>query len=245
MSDESYLKSLKLNKDLTKKYYESSLKKTYQQIFLEQKILPKIMERGFDPRIIADVACGGGTLTYHISKIFTNAKFILIDINDESIDLAKIINKDNQRAEFIVGDFLKTEIPEESVDIVFCMQTLLAIKHPKKFLEKIIKITRKGGYFILSSLFNLDHDVDIFCKVRDFHRKGRIKLNYNTFSKKTISNWLKGKVEFFDIIPFEMPVELPKQGRGLGSYTLKLEDGGFITISGGILLQWGFLYGKK
>lgn len=60
MSDEKYLKSIQLNKNLAETYYKKSLNKTYQQIFLEEEILPKVIPTNFQPKVIADVACGGG-----------------------------------------------------------------------------------------------------------------------------------------------------------------------------------------
>lgn len=244
MSDKKYLKSIQQNKELTINYYKKSLSKTYQQIFLEESILPNLL-KNFEPKIIADIACGGGTLTYHISKIYPEAKYILSDINPDAIELAKKINENLKNVQYIVEDFLNTSIPSESVDIVFCMQTLLAVSRPKAFLYKILDILKPGGYFILSSLFNINHDVDLYIKVKDNTRKGNIKLNYNTFSKITISRWLKNKVNFFDITPFHMPDDLKEVPKGLGSYTLKLEEGSRLTISGGMLMNWGFLYGKK
>jgi len=82
-----------MNKEDSKEYYTKSLNKTHQQIFLEEEILPKLLPKGFKPNIIADIACGGGTLTYHISKIFPQAKFILLDLNPDAIELAREINK--------------------------------------------------------------------------------------------------------------------------------------------------------
>lgn len=187
----------------------------------------------------------GGTLTYHISKIFPQAKYILSDINPDAIELAKEVNKDIENIEYYVEDFLNTKIEIGSCDLVFCIQTLSWVSHPKKFLSKIIDITKEGGYFILSSLFNTEHDVDIYCKIRDYTRKSNIKLNYNTFSRVTIEKWLRNKVKFFEIIPFQMPQPLEKTTRGMGSYTIEIENGNYLTISGGMLMNWGFLYGRK
>lgn len=245
MSDKSYVKFLQINKDLAKQYYERSIKKTYQQIFLENEVLPKLIPPGFKPTTIADIACGGGTMTFHLSKIYPEAKFILIDLNQDAIEIAKEINKENKNAVYLVEDFLNTTIPNNSVDIAISLQTLFTVSSPKKFLNKIIDIVKPKGYFIISSLFNIEHDVDIYCKIKDHTRKGNYKWSYNTFSKLTMSRWLKNKVSFFDIIPFSMPVELPKESKGLGSYTLKLQNGELLTISGGMLLNWGFLYGQK
>ena len=60
MNDEKYLKHLQLNKKTAEEYYEKSLNKTYQQIFLEEEILAKVIPANFQPKVIADVACGGG-----------------------------------------------------------------------------------------------------------------------------------------------------------------------------------------
>lgn len=243
---DSCLKSMLQNKESVKEYYLKSLKKTYQQIFLENEILGKIVPTDFKPEVIVDVGCGGGTLTYHLNKIFTDSRFILIDYNPEAIEAAKEVNKDLVNAEFLCEDFLKSSIPNEVSDLTISMHSpLTTMSAGKKFLYKLLDITKKGGYFILSSLFNLEHDVDLYCKFIDHTRKGGFKLSYNTYSKITIDKWLKDKVEFYRIIPFEMPAPLEKMTRGIGSYTLELKDGRFLTISGGMLMQWGFLVGKK
>lgn len=245
MSDERYIRWLQENEETARRYYIKSVNKTYQQFFLEEVILKKLIPPHFKPEVIADIACGSGTLSFHISKIYPSSRYILLDLNPGAIELAKEINRENKNITYLVEDFLNTTIQSQSVDIAFCAQTLFVVSKPKKFLYKILDILKPGGYFIISSLFNTEHDVDLFVKVRDNTRKGNVKINYNTFSKFTISKWLKGKVSFFDITPFQMPVELPKESRGIGSYTLELKNGEFITISGGLLLNWGFLYGQK
>jgi len=245
MGDEKYLKSLQINKEKTLDYYKKSLNKTYQQIFLEEEILPKLLPADFKPQIIADIACGGGTFTYHISKIFPDSKFILSDLNSDGIEMAKKINSHLHNIEFKLEDFLNTSISPSSVDFVFSGHTLFILSNPRKFLLKIIEILKPGGYFILSSLFNIYHDVDLFTKIKDHTRKGNILINYNTISKKTIEKWIKNKCNYFDIFPFDIQADLPEMHKGLGSYTLKLENGKRITISGGLLMNWGFLCGKK
>ncbi|MCS7244079.1 MAG: class I SAM-dependent methyltransferase [Candidatus Calescibacterium sp.] len=246
MSDIKYIKSLQANKEISKQYYLKSITKTYQQKFLEEKILSTILkELKEEPKIILDIACGAGTLTYHISKIFSKSKFILIDLNPEAIEIAKKINANLENVDYLVEDFNSTSIPENFSDLSLCIQTILSISKPKKFIEQIIRVTKKDKYFILSGLFNLEHDVDIYCKVRDLTRKNKTKLIYNTFSYETISRWIASKVQHFNIIPFDLPEPLPKESRGLGSYTIKTHDNRYLTISGGMLLQWGFLVGKK
>ncbi len=244
MDDTEYINLLRLNKEETAKYYLKSKAKTFQQMFLEKEILPDILPKDFIPKVIADIACGGGTLTYHIKTFFPSAKFILLDMNEDALTIAKEINNDIN-AEFLKEDFLNTSIPSCSCDIVFCMQTLLSVSDPKGFITKLIEITKKGGIFIISSLFNIEYDVDLYVKAYDHTKKGNYIVNYNTFSKRTVKEWIDNKVSFWKIKPFYIPTKIEKAGRGLGSHTIETKEGKYITISGGLMLNWGFLYGVK
>ena len=245
MRHDDYVEQLKKNRGKTIEYYKKSIKKTYQQIYLEKEILPKLIPNNFNPQLIADIACGAGTLTLHMINIYPDAQYMLLDLNNDAIELAKTLLKDKGNITFICEDFLETSIPENSCDLVFCMQTLSFVTDPERFIKKIVSITSKGGYFIISSLFNLEHDCDIYAKVKDHTLTGDGMLSYNTFCGKTIEDWIGNYVEFYTIEPFFMPEDLPKSQSGLGSYTVMTQDGYRLTISGGLLLNWGFLYGKK
>ena len=88
-----YKKHLISNVDKTREYYMKSIVKTEQQ-----KMLEFLLERddGFINSInIADIATGGGTLSYHLGKINKNANFTLIDYMEESISISKEINRNN------------------------------------------------------------------------------------------------------------------------------------------------------
>ncbi len=76
--------------------------------------------------------------------------------------------------------------------------------NPKTALKNLIKITKKVGEIYLSSLFNVDYDVDVYSKVFDHTRKSSNEnnyFNYNTYSKKTINTWIASKVESLKFTP--------------------------------------------
>jgi len=53
----NYIDALKIDKEMSKNYYLSSLhKKTEQQKFLEELLA----KSGVQPKTVADIACGGG-----------------------------------------------------------------------------------------------------------------------------------------------------------------------------------------
>ncbi len=83
-------------------------------------------KRNLEPQNIADIACGGGTLTFHISKIYPKANYLLVDLNPDVVEIAKKINT-HLRSNFLIESIysLKT-VKSNYYDIVFNWQTLSA-----------------------------------------------------------------------------------------------------------------------
>ena len=76
-----YSKSMKTDKELAKAYFTKSINKTEQQKALESLLLEAINKGILDknaPYKIVDLACGGGTLSYHLASFFPNATFVLL-----------------------------------------------------------------------------------------------------------------------------------------------------------------------
>ena len=96
----------------------------------------------------------------------------------------------------------------------------------------------------MSSLFNHDHDVDIYSKVIDWTRESTKQGHYsyyNTYCMRTIDEWLKGIVSNVELYIFDIDIDLPEKLKGIGTYTVKLKDGKRLQISAGMLLNWGIL----
>lgn len=238
---DSYKKALETDKKVTSEYFLKSVNKNEQQKFIEsllQDIDPQ------KPYRIADIACGGGTLSYHLSKIFTNAQFTLADYMDFSIDTAKNVNSNNTQMDFLVDDIYSLEKVGDSFDYTFCWQTLSWIENPKLALENLIRITKPGGTIYLSSLFNIHWDVDIYSKALDLTRESsneQIFLSYNTYSEKSIRNWIGDKVSGIDFYEFNPQIDITYDGRGLGTKTVNTEINKRLQISAGMLLNWYIL----
>ena len=116
--------------------------------------------------------------------------------------------------------------------------------NPEQALLKLLDITKPGGKIYLSSLFNLEFDVDIYSQVTDYSQKSgedNIPFSYNTYSKFTIDNWLKGRVKSHVIHEFIPEIDFEYQGRGIGTHTKKVNDNRRLQFSGGMLMNWGVL----
>jgi ubiquinone/menaquinone biosynthesis C-methylase UbiE len=241
---ETYKEALKVDKEQSAKYYQSSLARKTEQ----QKLLERLMaERQLAPRTIADIACGGGGSTYHLAQVYPGAAFTLVDANEDAIAMARDATQ-GIAARCVVGDIYALDLPADSFDLVICWQTLSWIDEPARALAELVRICRLGGRIYASSLYNLHHDVDVYSKVEDHTRPSSaqgMRYSYNTYSLASVRRWIGGAVSELDIHLFEIPVDLPPTGRGLGTYTVRLDNGHRLQLSAGMLLNWGILELQK
>ena len=239
---DEYKKSMKSDIDKTKEYYEKSIVKTEQQKMLENLLSSDYVFRKAEN--IADIACGGGTLSFHLAHINNKANFTLVDYMEESIESSKKINRRfSDRFFFSQGDIYNLDFLDNHFDIVFCWQTLSWLDNPQQALNELVRVVKSGGKIYLSSLFNLNHDVDIYSKVYDYTResgKNGIAMNYNTYSQYTVNKWLEGRVENFKIHQFSTSVPFDYDGKGIGTFTKNCQDE-FLQMSAGMLMNWGVL----
>jgi ubiquinone/menaquinone biosynthesis C-methylase UbiE len=193
---------------------------------------------------IADVGCGSGTLSYHLNKYFKSAEFYLYDYYKKAIGLAKQINK-TANFHFEVANIYTMPVKDCFFDFVFCWQTLLWLEEPQKGLSELARIVKPGGEIYACSLFNIEHDVDIYAKIYDRTRHSgqkNISINYNTISFYTVKKWLAGKVSDYCMHPFHIGIDLPQEYRGIGTYTRDVrKNKERLQISGGYLMNWGIL----
>jgi ubiquinone/menaquinone biosynthesis C-methylase UbiE len=245
MEVDDYKKALQADATRTVSYYNKSLAtKTEQQKVLEQMLL----EEGRAFEMIADVACGGGSLTFHLRKLFPDARFVLVDYNEDALDEARRNNPDGRTQFYLDSIYELGSQPDDTFDLVCCWQTLSWLDDPASALRQLIRITRPGGRLFVSSLFNLDHDVDLYTKVHDHTRASGahgLAFNYNTYSRHTVETWVNGLVAKMSIVPFSPGIDLEFSGRGIGTSTIRTDTGTRLQVSAGLLLNWGILTIEK
>ena len=106
-------------------------------------------------------------------------------------------------------------------------------------IKDLIAVTK--DHIFLSSLF-YDGDIDFEIKVREFQKEtGKEHFNdyYNVYSFPRFQRFVyelgAKNIEAYD---FEINTDLPKPIDQMGSYTVKLEDGKRLQISGAVILTW-------
>jgi ubiquinone/menaquinone biosynthesis C-methylase UbiE len=236
--DDAYVKALQAQSDSTNAYYKKSIVKTEQQKFLERLLA----ETGKQFSDIADIACGGGTLSYHLSAIYSQARFSLGDYNPEALQIARETNP-GPNFSFSQENIYSLSFPDHSFDLVCCWQTLSWLDEPEEALQELVRITKPGGRIFASSLFNLRHDVDIYAKMTDYSQgtdgKG-LTFSYNTYAAKTVGKWLEGKVKSFRLHEFVPEIDFHYEGRGIGTFTINAQPHR-LQVSGGYLMNWAVL----
>lgn len=211
-------------------------------IFLKQIINNKIpLDKEY---FIGDICCGLGHISFHLKDLFPNSNFLGIDISEDQIKMAKQIFKEfglEDRYHFEVGDIYS--LKDNQFDITINWMTLSWLKEYNEPLKNILKATKKNGHIFISSLFN-DHDVDIYSELNDYTRgKAGIRANYNTYCLKVFEEYAYSLgISKFNVYDFDINIDLPKTTKGLGTYTLKLENGKRIQISAGYLMNWKIIH---
>lgn len=87
---------------------------------------------------VADIGCGGGYNIRRMLEMSSKAKFIGLDISDESVKKAEKVNKAEigKRVKIIKGNAEKLPFKENSIDLITAFETVFSGKSRKKDSRK-------------------------------------------------------------------------------------------------------------
>jgi len=123
MSQDDYKKAINLDIKTYSKYYTKSINKTEQQKYLEKILTEKFEDQNLN-YLIADIACGAGTLSHHLSSFFPNSIFTLVDYNEEALNLAKNLCQDSNFKFSQESIYDLSGLNDDYFNFVFCWKTL-------------------------------------------------------------------------------------------------------------------------
>jgi len=227
-----------------KEYHLASMEKYVKQkqeldIFLEKIISPFIQNKKLK---ILDACCGIGHICFNLTKITPNSIFIGIDQKNYLIKRAKELCKDFSNISFYVDDIYRiSKNYPKHFDISISWKILINLPHYKEMIKTLFSMTKKH-IFLCSPFY--DGDIDFETKVRMYNtEQGKDEgfLYWNVYSlprfKEFVYNLGAKNIEVYD---FELDVDVPKNldTDKMGSYTVKLENGQRLTISGAIIMSW-------
>ncbi len=108
-------------------------------------------EPGKDYPIIFDVGVGFGKSLWNLDQQFRPQKIIGYDIDPDVIGEAKVqANKCQADVEFKIGNAAKINMPDNSVDMIFCHQTFHHIVDQESAIREFYRILKPGGVLLFA-----------------------------------------------------------------------------------------------
>jgi ubiquinone/menaquinone biosynthesis C-methylase UbiE len=147
-----------------------------RQINLTSYCISKI--DSLEDKHVLEVGCGNGSQSIYIFEKYKPAKFTGIDINIQNVDLAKSINGWHKNLEFFVDDAQQLKnIPDQSVDVLLCIESAFHYPDKIKFLKEIKRVLKPSGKFLIADLLAYSG------KNRYFLEKWKRKMNYHHWTE--------------------------------------------------------------
>ena len=141
---------------------------------------------------VADLGCGGGYNIRRMLEMSAKAKFIGLDISDESVKKAQKVNKSEigKRVKIIKGSAEKLPFKDNSIDLITAFETVFFWKNPEKAFREIYRSLVKGGCFAVINNYrdpNVDWEKKVPCMTRYTAEQIADMLKTNGFTDVSIN----------------------------------------------------------
>ena len=114
---------------------------------------------------VVDLCGGSGHVAYHLLQKWGGLKIDNVDLNQSALDICSQMNSNK------VGCFQKScynsGLKSKSYDIAICWLSFFHLSNPKQLIKEMNNLLRKGGYGIISTYLNIDHDIDILATLKE------------------------------------------------------------------------------
>jgi len=208
--------------------------------------LDKLLETLVTPLIqnnqlrILDACCGIGHIIYYLSQVSPKSQFLGIDKTPYLIEEAKKICSGPNIKFKVSNVYNLSEEYEKEFDLSICWKTLSWLPRFEPLVEELMNVTKK--HVFISSLF-YDGDIESEIKVREYQKQaGKTGFNsyYNVYSYPNFEKFcLQLGAKKVTPFTFELKIDIPKPPKEvMGTYTVRLENGKRLQLSGVVLMCW-------
>lgn len=201
----------------------------------------RVQDQGADT-VFLDIGCADGLFLTALRERYPLAHLEGIEANESLIEQGK---DRNAAAEIVIhpGDAYGYA-PEKTYDVITASGILAVFDDPLAVLERWIGWLSPGGALFVFSLFNTQ-DVDTRVYFRNNYAPNGWETGLSAFSVESVRRHLGKLGVDFTFIPFELPIDLPKDENPIRSYTVRTEDGRRLVIAGNILCEFHHLIIRK
>ena len=101
--------------------------------------------------VLLDAGCGQGKSFGHLRQTFAPQRLIGIDADPHSLELsAEEAARQGLHVELIGSDCATLNVPDASVDLLFCHQTFHHLVEQEKALAEFYRVLKPGGYLLFA-----------------------------------------------------------------------------------------------
>jgi ubiquinone/menaquinone biosynthesis C-methylase UbiE len=101
--------------------------------------------------VLLDAGCGQGKSFAHLRQTFAPQRLIGVDADPHSLELsAEEAARLNLHVELIGSDCATLNVPDASVDLLFCHQTFHHLVEQEKALAEFYRVLKPGGYLLFA-----------------------------------------------------------------------------------------------
>ena len=104
-----------------------------------------------DGGVLLDVGCGQGKSFRLLQDAFHPQRLVGLDADPRSLDLSRAeANREQLSLELIAGDCAVIQLPDASVDIIFCHQTFHHLVEQERALAEFWRVLKPGGWLLFA-----------------------------------------------------------------------------------------------
>lgn len=101
--------------------------------------------------VLLDAGCGQGKSFAHLRQTFAPQRLVGVDADRHSLELsATEATRLDLDVELIGSDCAKLDVPDASVDLLFCHQTFHHLVEQDKALAEFYRVLKPGGYLLFA-----------------------------------------------------------------------------------------------
>lgn len=200
---------------------------------------------------VADVGAGMGQTLAYMARRFPNVRFTGIELNPRHVERGHHMLQRLGLANMtlVEGDLFNLDSSHRHrYDGIICLQTLSWLPEFQTPLQRMMELGPR--WIALTSLF-FDGPVNTRIEIQDYSRPGTAKPYReeftNVYSLPLIRQYMAEQgFDEFHYEPFHIDIDLPKpSSSGMGTYTVKLDTGQRLQMSGPLVMNWYFVLARS
>ncbi|MDB6144086.1 MAG: methyltransferase domain protein [Pseudomonas sp.] len=101
--------------------------------------------------VLLDAGCGQGKSFQYLKQVFAPARLLGVDADPQSLTLSGAeAQRQNIEVELIGSDCASLQLPDASVDLLFCHQTFHHLVEQEQALAEFYRVLKPGGYLLFA-----------------------------------------------------------------------------------------------